>query len=103
MESHHQARDTAPHYPYPPPVCMDSKQSSQLEVKPTAATDNWKITADGIMEEFPSVFNGQIRIMEGEKFHITLVDNATPFCVKAPNAHGLSRLPAPHADCRKLD
>ena len=32
------------------------------------------------MQEFPSVFDDQIRVMEGEMFHITLV---TPFCVKA--------------------
>ena len=38
------------------------------------------------MNEFPSVFNGQIKTMEGEKFHITLTDDAKPFCVKSPRA-----------------
>ena len=36
-----------------------------------------------IMQEFPSVFDDQIRALEGEMFHITLIDNVTPFCVKA--------------------
>ena len=39
-----------------------------------------------IMQEFPSVFDGRIQTMEGEKFHIALTDNAKPFCVRAPRA-----------------
>ena len=38
------------------------------------------------MTQYPTVFDGQIRIMEGEKFHITLIDDAVPFCVKTPQA-----------------
>ena len=68
-----------PHYPYPLPVRTDRNQS---EIKAMAMIDNQKGTAEEIMQEFPSVFG----IMEGEKFHITLVDNATPFCVKAPRS-----------------
>ena len=30
------------------------------------------------------VFDGQIRIMQGEKFHISLAANANPFCVNTP-------------------
>ena len=37
-----------------------------------------------IMQEFPTVFNGHIKTMEGEKFHIALTDNTKPFCIKAP-------------------
>ena len=36
------------------------------------------------MQEFPAVFDGQIRMMEGERFHISLVEGAVPFCVKTP-------------------
>jgi len=36
------------------------------------------------MDEFPAVFNGQVRVMEGEQFHITLAEDAVPFCVKTP-------------------
>jgi len=39
-----------------------------------------------LMTQYPTVFDGQIRIMEGEKFHITLIDDAVPFCVKTPQA-----------------
>lgn len=35
---------------------------------------------------FPSVFDRQIKTMEGEKLHITLTDNAKPFCVNTPQA-----------------
>ena len=38
------------------------------------------------MKEFPSVFNGQIKPMEGEEFHISITDDAKPFCLKTPKA-----------------
>ena len=43
-------------------------------------------TSEEIMGEFPSVFDGQIKTMEGEQFHISLTDNAQPFCVNTPRA-----------------
>ena len=36
------------------------------------------------MAEFPLVFQGQVRVMLGEKFQIRLADDAKPFCVSAP-------------------
>ena len=36
------------------------------------------------MSEFPSVFSGKIHTMPGEKFHISLTENAQPFCVTTP-------------------
>jgi len=36
------------------------------------------------MKEFPEVFNGQIKTMDCEEFHISLTDNAKPFCVNTP-------------------
>ena len=49
------------------------------------ATDQRGIpTAQEVWEEFPSVFDGQVRVMDGEQFHITLTENAVPFCVKTP-------------------
>ena len=37
------------------------------------------------MEELPSVFDGQVRVMDNEQFHITTqTENAVPFCVKTP-------------------
>ena len=49
------------------------------------ATDKRGIpTAQEVMEEFPSLYDGQGRVMDGEQFHITLTENAVPFCVKTP-------------------
>ena len=39
--------------------------------------------AEDLVEQFPTVFDGHIRTMKGEKFHIFLVGDAKPFCVKA--------------------
>ena len=39
-----------------------------------------------VRTDFPTVFDGLIKTMEGEKFHIALTDDALPFCVKAPRA-----------------
>ena len=36
--------------------------------------------------EFPSVFDGHIKTMDGEKFHIALTDDAQPSCVRTPRA-----------------
>jgi len=41
-------------------------------------------TAKDIMKEFPTVFDGQVRVMEGEQFRIQLQDNAILFCIKTP-------------------
>ena len=72
-----------PYYPNLLPVCKVSRQLSQLEFKATVSAGCQIATSEEIMQEFPSVFDNQIRAMEGETFHITLVDNVTPFCVKA--------------------
>ena len=61
-------------YPYP---------VSRITVKSL----NSKIpTADEIMAEFPEVFSEHVTTMEGEKFCISLIADAKPFCVKAPRA-----------------
>ena len=53
---------------------------AQIRVKTTVE----KLTAEDFMSEFPSVFNGQVRVMAGETFRIHLKGNAKPFCVSAP-------------------
>ena len=45
---------------------------------------NAHVTAEQLMAEFPTVFDGWIRTMPGEKFHISLTGNAHPFCVTTP-------------------
>ena len=42
---------------------------------------NASVTAEQLMAEFPTVVDGQIRTMPGEKFHISITDDAHPFCV----------------------
>jgi len=37
-----------------------------------------------MMQEFPRVFDGNIKTMEGEQFHINLTDNEKPFRVSTP-------------------
>ena len=37
-----------------------------------------------VQHEFPTVFDGQIKTMEGEKFRIVLTKDAQPFCVNTP-------------------
>ena len=41
-------------------------------------------TEEDLIKEFPTVFDGQIRTMQGEKFCIRIKDNAQPFCVNTP-------------------
>ena len=36
------------------------------------------------MTSFPTVFDGQIRVVQGEEFHIAVEDTAKPFCVHTP-------------------
>ena len=37
-----------------------------------------------MVSEYPTVFDGHIRSMQGEQFHISLMDDAKPFCVNTP-------------------
>ena len=60
----------------------------------TTTTDQPVPTFD-IRREFPTVINGQVKTMEGEKFHIALADDAKPSCVNTPPA-------VPFAFCDKL-
>ena len=44
------------------------------------------VMSDELIKEFQSVFDGQVKAMEGEQFHIAIADDAKPFCVKTPRA-----------------
>lgn len=39
-----------------------------------------------VTREFPTVFDGQIKTMEGEQFNIALTDDAKPFCINTPRS-----------------
>ena len=56
------------------------------------------VTAEDLIQEFPTVFDGKIRVMDGEKFRINLTDNATPFRVNAPRT-----IPYAYRDKVKLE
>ena len=72
-----------PHYPHP----LESKQTKHhSKVNRTDTTSRWAGTVEQIIEEFPSVFDGQVTAMEGELFKISLIENAEPFCVKSPRS-----------------
>ncbi len=49
-----------------------------------AVQDTHTISPEQIMSEFSTAFDGKIRTMPGEKFHIPLTENAKPFCVTTP-------------------
>jgi len=65
------------HYPLPdkpPAVQMTSTWTDEARLA----------AAEDIMKEYPTVFDGQVRVMEGEQFHIRLREDAVPFRVKSP-------------------
>ena len=57
-------------YPRPPKVPYVAAMSSSE-----------KQATCGLISEFPTVFDGRVKVMNGEKFHISLVDEVQPFCV----------------------
>ena len=76
---------------YPNPISTPSVHEVTLS-SPTSTTP---LTVDHIISEYPTVFDGQIRSMQGEQFHISLMDDTKPFCVNTPWS-------IPFAYCDKL-
>jgi len=73
-------------YPLPIPMGQPSAPLNQLaKLQHPGNPPSQQISQD-LMDQYPTVFDGQIRIMAGETFHITLVENAVPFCVKTPRS-----------------
>ena len=68
------------HYPQPIEALCTEKASKEIKV----TTTNQNELKIKLMQEFPEVFSGQVALMKGEKFTISLMDKAVPFCVKAP-------------------
>ena len=69
------------HYPLPPPT-IDSLEPN---IKATTSTHT-PPSMDDLKLEFPTVFDGSIRTMKGEEFHISLTAHAKPFCVHTPRS-----------------
>ncbi len=70
------------HYPNPIPSPALHKVNLSSSLAP--------LTVQNVTSQYPTVFDGQIRSMQGEYFHISLTDNVKPFCVNTPVP---SRLP----------
>ena len=53
---------------------------------------------DMLLKEYSDVFDGQVKVMPGEKFHIHLKEDAKPFCVRTPRS-----VPLPYQDKLKVE
>ena len=71
------------HYPQPIEALCTEKASKEIKVTTTNQNELSQMKIK-LMQEFPEVFSGQVALMKGEKFTISLMDKAVPFCVKAP-------------------
>ena len=49
-----------------------------------ASVSSEKVAVCSLVAEFPSVFDGRVKVMEGEQFCISLTEDAQPFCVRTP-------------------
>ncbi len=74
-----------PEYPMPLPVVSKPTITSSISsVDTLSQQETCPVSKDGILKEFPTVFDGQIRTMPGEVFKIVITDVAKPFCVNTP-------------------
>ena len=67
-------------YPVPQPPALASPPTTMSIIattKPSPITDQ-------LIATFPTVFDGQIRVMQDEEFHIAISETAKPFCVHTP-------------------
>ena len=60
--------------------------SNITEVNAITTANQTPTTSEELIKEFPTVFDGQIKTMGGEKFHISLMGDAKPFCVNTPRS-----------------
>ena len=65
------------------PLCYPQPLESPSTNAVTTTTPS---SHTNLITEFPSVFDNQVKAMDGEQFHIALTDEAKPFCVKTPRA-----------------
>ena len=60
--------------------------SSEPTTTTNTAMESPLLSLEYAKDLYPTIFDGQIRCMEGEKFHISLTDDARPFCVNTPRS-----------------
>ena len=68
------------------PLCYPRPLDAPSTMAVTNPTPSSQAKSDDLIAEFPSVFDDQVKAMEGEQFHIVLTEEAKPFCVKTPRA-----------------
>ena len=71
---------------YPDPVSMDVTPSSKGSQPQVFSATIMILNRESVVKEFPTVFDGNIRSMDGEEFHIHLTDDAKLFCVNTPRS-----------------
>ena len=80
------------HQDFPKPLALSKyvkeirhMEKSNDRIEPASRTDrDGPLTKEGLIAEFPRVFDGVIRTMPGEKYKIELEEEARPFCVRTP-------------------
>jgi len=72
------------HYPYPPN--WETNYSPEHVLQATTTTSSDIPTAGQLVQQYSTVFDGQVTTMVGESFAIALAEGAKPFCVKAPRS-----------------
>ena len=73
------------HYPDPIPAAgtITTSALTPVDVNSVSTLTPSQIPSE-IVKTFPSVFDGQIRVMQGEEYHISLAIHTKPFCVNTP-------------------
>jgi len=74
------------HYPNPilltkTPIMTKPLKEANINVTTSA---NTLPNQHDIIQAFPMVFDGKIRVMDREEFHISLTPEAKPFCINTP-------------------
>ena len=71
------------HYPQPKQGQGTSTTQPVIQATKSQTTAHYRI-AEELTHDFSTVFDGEVTVMEGETFTISLMEGAKPFCVKAP-------------------
>ena len=74
-----------PRYPEPLPEVLESSSVKAIHGPSSRIlVHTHQVTKEDLINEFPTVFDGQIRTMPGEVFKIVLTEGAKPFCISTP-------------------
>ena len=82
------ARHLALSYPLPLPTTPPNgtTNTASSPCLHSLETEHPTLTKYQMTKEFPTAFDGTIRTMVGEEFHIYLTENPEPFCVNTPRS-----------------